>query len=209
MSQTDVLESQPVPGSPAESAAGRAAALQRMITELLPFTVEDRRTLIETLMTFFGIELPKNGSSADARPLGPSIAPRGTAFQFSEEQEVPSPKNFMVGKSPMTDVERIACLAYYLARYRGTPHFKTKDVTALNTESAHRPFSNATVTVENATKMGYLVPSVKGSKQLSAAGEHFVEMLPDRQAAKEIFDRLRQRRGGVAGKKDNSKPERE
>jgi len=97
----------------------------------------------------------------------------------------------MHDKSPQTDVERVACLAYYLAHFRSTPHVKTKDISAINTESAHRKFSNAANAVENATKQGYLVPSIKGCKQVSAAGEQFVEALPDRETAKEIMDRAR------------------
>ena len=34
---------------------------------------------------------------------------------FSEGHE-PSPKQFLLEKAPQTDVERIACLAYYLTR---------------------------------------------------------------------------------------------
>ena len=34
-----------------------------------------------------------------------------------------SPKDFLMEKAPNTDVERIACLAYYLTHYRSTPHF--------------------------------------------------------------------------------------
>jgi hypothetical protein len=107
----------------------------------------------------------------------------------------------MFDKSPRTDVERVACLAYYLAHYRGAPHFKTKDITALNTESAHKPFSNTAVAVDNAAKMGYLVPSVKGAKQISASGERFVEALPDREAAREIFEQSRPKRGGGSARK--------
>jgi len=49
--------------------------------------------------------------------------------------------------------------------------------------------------------MGYLVPSVKGSKQLSASGEKFVEALPDRDAAKEILERYSRRAPATSGKK--------
>ncbi len=107
----------------------------------------------------------------------------------------------MHDKAPQTDVERVACLAYYLSHYRSTPHVKTKDITALNTESAHKPFSNTALAVDNATKTGYLVPSVKGSKQVSAYGERFVEALPDREAAKEIMSIARAGRRGKPGKK--------
>ena len=209
MTSNEIPESRGATEPSGQPAAKRAGALQRMITELLAFSNEDRRMLIETLMTFFGLGVPTNGPTTDAKAtLQPSLS-GGRAFQFSEEHDKPSPKSFMLDKSPKTDVERVACLAYYLARYRGIPHFATKDITAINIESAQRRFSNTADAVENATKMGYVVPSVKGSKQLSATGEQFVEALPDRDMAKEILDRARHRRGRRQAKKNNTKAERE
>jgi hypothetical protein len=63
----------------------------------------------------------------------------------------------------------------------------------LNTEAAQPKFSNAAVSVENAAKMGYLVPAVKGHKQLSATGERFVQALPDRDAARAAMNSFRTR----------------
>ena len=102
-------------------------------------------------------------------------------------------------KQPLTDVERVASLAYYLTHYRDTPHFKTLDISTLNTEAAQPKFSNAAVAMDNATKMGYLVPATKGSKQLGAAGELFVQKLPDRDAAKAAMANLRPRRKARKG----------
>ena len=170
MSETNMQETAHLTASAVKPGAERAAALQRMIGELLPFSSDDRRSLIETLSTFFELNQPKNGSTTHAPAPAHSSPSRGTPFQFSERSDVPSPKEFMLDKAPRTDVERVACLAYYLARYRGIAHFKTGEISALHTESAHKPFSNPSQAVENATKMGYLVPSVKGSKQLSALG---------------------------------------
>jgi hypothetical protein len=102
-------------------------------------------------------------------------------------------------KQPSTDVERVACLAYYLTHYRDTPHFKTLDISSLNTEAAQPKFANATVSLDNATKMGYLVPAIKGTKQLSAAGEVFVQKLPDREAAKTAMAGVRPRRKNRKG----------
>lgn len=183
--------------STSDASAKRAAALQRMIADLLALREEDRRNVLETLATFFGWHLPKGTG------LSPAATDRSPQFQFSEDSQAsaPSPKAFMFEKSPKTDVERVACLAYYLSRYRGVPHIKTKDITLLNTESAHRPFSNTAVSVDNATKTGYLVPSVKGAKQISALGERFVEALPDREAARQIFEQSRRRRGPASGKR--------
>ncbi len=176
----------------------RASALQRVIAELLPLSPDDQRNVLETLATFFN--LPLSQSPAVAK-LPPVLSEGSRAFQFSEQGPAPTVKAFMFDKSPRTDVERVACLAYYMAHYRGAPHFKTKDITALNTESAHRPFSNTAVAVDNATKMGYLVPSVKGAKQISAPAERFVEALPDREAAREVFEQSRPKRGGGSARK--------
>ena len=205
MNENGNPESQAASNSPAQPAAERAAALQRIISELLPLRNDDRRNLIETLTTFFDLNLSNHESSTRTTATQPSLPTRDSDFRFSEE---PSPKAFISDKAPKTDVERVACLAYYLAHFRATPHFKAKDITALNIESAHKRFSNPSLSVENATKMGYLVPSVKGAKQISASGEKFVEALPDREAAREVFERHRQRRAG-GGKKDTTKTERE
>ncbi len=105
-----------------------------------------------------------------------------------------SAKEFLLEKGPRTDVERIACLAYYLTHYRSTPHFKTIDLSILNTEAAQPKFANAAYSANNAVKLGYLVASTKGQRQLSAIGERFVRALPDRDAAKEALTSLRKRR---------------
>ncbi len=175
--------------------------LQRMITDLSPLSRDDRQRLIDTVCTFLGLSGPRATLPSAAVSARQNIhVDRVPSFQFSEEG-APTVKQFIHDKSPQTDVERVACLAYYLAHYRSTPHVKTKDITALNTESAHRPFSNTAMAVDNATKTGYLVPSIKGSKQISAHGERFVEALPDREAAKEIMEHARSGRGNKSGKK--------
>ena len=104
-----------------------------------------------------------------------------------------SPKDFLVEKAPKTDVERIACLAYYLTHYRATPHFKTLDISVLNTEAAQPKFSNTAYSTNNAVKMKYVVPATKGYRQLSALGERFVQALPDREAGKEVLLSMRRK----------------
>jgi hypothetical protein len=92
------------------------------------------------------------------------------------------------------DIERIACLAFYLTHFRDTPHFKTLDLAKLNTEAAQIKFSNAAYATDNATKAGFLAPSAKAQKQITAWGEQFVTALPDREAALKILSQARQRR---------------
>ena len=124
-----------------------------------------------------------------------------SSLQFSDRPDI-SPKEFILDKEPRTNVERVACLAYYLTHYLNMPHFKTLDISKLNTDAAQPKFSNAAVAVDNAAKMGFLVPAVKGMKQLGAFGEQFVRALPDREAAKAVRAKVRIRRGRKAAKPD-------
>jgi hypothetical protein len=144
--------------------------------------------VLRSVETFLGVS-PALTAAQDA-DLPPSRVP---GQEFSRDRRV-SPKEFVLDKQPTTDVERVACLAYYLTHYRDTPHFKTIDISALNTEAAQPKFSNASVAVDNARSLGYLAVATGGNKQLGAAGERFVELLPDRDAAREAMQRFRPKR---------------
>lgn len=102
---------------------------------------------------------------------------------FTEDRTM-SPKEFLLDKKPQLDVEKIACLAYYLTHYRGQPHFSTQDLSQLNNEAAQKEFSNTSVAIRNAMNGGYLVTASKGLKQLSNNGELLVQILPNKDVAK-------------------------
>jgi hypothetical protein len=98
-----------------------------------------------------------------------------------------TPKQFLAKKKPDNNYERVACLAYYLTNYRNTPTFKTKDIDALNTESAHN-FRNAPRDVMHATSAyRYLSPAGGGKKQITSLGEAVVDALPDREKVKAVI----------------------
>lgn len=167
--------------------------LSRVLAAFEELDDEARVRVLQTVGTFFGINVlqsvgaPRNAIQSTAR------APSAVQSSFSEDRSI-SPKQFMLEKGPRTDVERVACLAYYLTHYRETPHFKTIDISKVNTEAAQAKFSNAAVALNNATKMNYLVPATKGNKQLSALGEQFVLALPDRDKARAVMVHARPRR---------------
>ena len=155
-------------------------AVQKIIDLLLEFDAETRRHILRTVSTFFSIEI---GASADRSP---STSEDADVPQFSNREDL-SPKDFLFQKMPKTDVERVACLAYYLTHFRNTVHFKTTDISKLNTEAAQIKFSNASNAVNNATRSGFIVPGTRGTRQLSAPGERYVDRLPDQAAARKVM----------------------
>jgi len=163
-----------------------SVAMRRVMDIMDNVAPEDRQRLLQGLVSVYNLSTLI--SSGDAR-----FGHKREGIPFSDEKIV-SPKEFLFQKRPQSDVERVATLAYYLTHYKDTPHFKTLDISKLNTEAAQAKFSNAAYAVDNATKQGYLVPAIRGNKQLSAAGELFVAALPDREAAKEAMLTARPKR---------------
>jgi len=166
-------------------------AWSTIVGVLKELEVDAQKRVLQSVQTFLGLN-GEERSLASPSPILPfSQAPYDQSF--SRDRTV-SPKEFLRDKNPMTDVERVTCLAYYLTHYRDTPHFKTLEISTLNTEAAQPKFSNTAVAVDNARKLGYLVPATKGNKQITALGEKFVELLPDRDAAREAVRTFRPRK---------------
>lgn len=169
-------------------------ALTSVINALKDLDSDAQKRILQSVQTFFGLELTNSILEASTvKSRGDFEIPTATEGIFTENRQI-APKSFMRDKMPKTDVEKVACLAYYLTHYRDTPHFNTLDISTLNTEAAQPKFSNATYAVNNALQAGFLVPAVKGTKQLSASGELFVQMLPDHDAAKTATANMKSKR---------------
>ena len=105
------------------------------------------------------VDLVMRSESGDYPP--PDVAlPKQTVLgsEIPENEEL-SPKQFMAQKNPKTDMQRIACLGYYLTHFRKAPHFKTRDLTHLNIEAAQPQLSNPAAAVRNAAAHKYLSPA--------------------------------------------------
>lgn len=167
--------------------AREARVLTNMLAELQELSPEGRDHILRTAATFFGSATTVSSVRADR------TATVSTVAAFSEDR-TPSPKHFMIEKRPITDVERVTALAYYLTHYRGQQHFKTLDISQLNTEAAQTKLSNPSVAIENAIRAGLISQASRGTRQLSASGELYVQALPDRDAAREAVKHVRPRR---------------
>ena len=158
--------------------------LNSIITSLKKLDTDGQKKILQAVTTLLGISWPISHSYGNVNfPTAEFADSSQKSISFLENRSM-SPKEFLRDKAPQTDIERIACLAYYLTHYRDTPHFKTIDLSALNTEAAQPKLSNAAFAVENASKRGLLVQAGAGKKQISASGELYVQALPDREAAK-------------------------
>ena len=133
--------------------------VDKIIQNLLPLDPYSRLRVYRTIGTFFGFEasFPKVDQKVDNRTSA-NIS-REPIFSSPEE---PTPKEFLLQKQPKTNVERVACLAYYLARYRKIEAFKTIDISKLNTEAAQTKLTNASNTVNDAIKAGFLAAAEQG-----------------------------------------------
>lgn len=173
------------------------AAVQTIIDALIEFDKDTRARMLRTVSTFFNIEAaPESGLKQPLSSVRDVSVP-----PFANRKDL-APKDFLIQKKPRTDVERVACLAFYLTHFRNIAHFKTTDISKLNTEAAQLKFSNASNTVNNAVRSGFLVPALKGAKQLSAPGEKFVDHLPDYATAKKVMLELTPRKKRRPGSKN-------
>ena len=168
-------------------------ALSAIVGLLKKLEPDAQQRVLQAVQSFLGAPPQQVAHLPSRAKAGSSSMFSTSPTDFSRDRTLSS-KEFIRDKHPVTDGERVTCLAYYLTHYRGTSQFKTVDISALNTEAAQPKLSNPSVAVENATRDGYLVAGTKGNKQISSAGEKYVELLPDREAAREALRAIRTRR---------------
>ena len=168
--------------------------LNAVISALEKLNPDDRERLVQTVSIFFRVQPRSEGPTKEHHVQeSPHPNQTGQPIPYSEDLAQP-PKEFMLEKQPRTDVERIACLAYFLTHYQNTPYFKTLDLSKLNTDAAQPKFSNAGYAANNAQKLGYLVSATGNRRQLSAGGEQFVQALPNRDLARKMMVTFRPKR---------------
>ena len=164
----------------------------KVVRLLESLDTEAQSHVLQTVTTWLHLDSHSTRAHGPQRVLASSAtadAPPGE-YPFSGRAEV-NAKEFMLEKEPITDLERLTCLAYYLTHYRSQPYFKTEDLSKLNMDAAQPKFSNAAYTAKNAMRDGYFVQAPKkGLRQLSALGEQYVQALPDHVAARAVRKRM-------------------
>ncbi len=115
------------------------------------------------------------------------------------------PRAFIRLKKPTTDVQRVACLGYYLVQTTGQQGFTSKAISTAHTDSGG---SNVNITraLDNATRAAkYLSNRGPREKQLTTLGEDVVNALPDQAAVKAVEAAAKGGRGGKKGRKKRAK----
>jgi hypothetical protein len=162
-------------------------ALGEVLAALKDLDERQRTWVITSAVTNLGITgSPVSSSPPGAVALGTTgigaIAPTAIPGQPGSNAHA---RSFLRTRAPKNTVQQVACLAFYLTHFRNTPHFKTKDISIMNTDAGGPRIGNPSQAVENAAKQsGYLSPAGSGKKQLSALGEDVVNALPNQDNVK-------------------------
>ena len=153
---------------------------------------EEQERILDWLRRKIGLPSPHPITGAGNGPATASVgatAGLSVAMTPQDSDTGPTPKAFMAAKRPASDVERIACLGFFLGEYRGSNAFKTADLTKLNTLAAQPRIGNISQAVKNAMYgPGYITAAGGGKRQLTARGEALVRALPDRTAVKSAIE---------------------
>ncbi len=126
----------------------------------------------------------------------------GDQSQSSEIKKDMNIKDFVVSKKPKNGYQRLACLAYYLEKYKACKDFNAKDLEQANSDAKQTEISNIPAYLRDATtKYGFFSPTTKGKKSLTTCGEAVVKALPDQGKAKEAMKEHKMRKKRKKSKK--------
>lgn len=164
----------------------------------------ERKISEEVASKLIAFVLGSNTGELSRGNSGKTSGENQSGIDRTQDQNL-TPKQFLAQKKPENNYERVACLAYYLTHHRDTPHFKTGNISKLDTESAHH-FTNAALFVQHATTTyHYLSAAGGGMKQITTLGEAVVEAMPDRTKVKAAIEEHKPRGRGVAKRKKAKK----
>lgn len=157
-------------------------AVAAVLKAVSPLEEKSQAFVFRMAMERLGI----SGASGDSsgNPGAPGAPGGGAASGGAAPRDA---KAFLKDKKPISEVQRVAVLAYYLDKYKQTPEFKTPDIVSLNTDAGGLKIGNPARAVDNATRRSHYLVSVKGAKKkISAHGEDVVDALPDQSKVAEV-----------------------
>jgi hypothetical protein len=161
------------------------SALVAVVKALEPLEDKDREWVQQSAASRWNL----GSVSAITSPIPAIRTGGGPVVTASADVQSALAKNdvraFIRLKRPNTDVQRVACLGYFLTQVSGQQGFSSKDITKAHVDSG-APSINVTRALDNATRAAkYLSNRGPKEKQLTTLGEDVVLALPDQQLVKE------------------------
>src|ERR1035437_2887353 len=137
------------------------AAVQAICEALVDLDDAGRGFVLKTVSMRLGISLalaapqqvPDGSKKNISSPVETGLDPRSSRTPGSQTE-----REFFREKQPISQVHRVACLAFYLTHFKGQPQFKTKDLTKVNSDGGQPQMSNASVSIANAEKARLITP---------------------------------------------------
>lgn len=178
------------------------SALVAVVTALEPLGDADRQWVLQSAASRWSLILPANTQAGISQQVPNGGAASGASSGEAQSAiEKKDPRAFIRVKRPATDVQRVACLAYFIVTTSGKPGFSSKDVVTTHTDSGGSKI-NMTRALDNATRRSkYLSNRGPKEKQLTPLGEDIVDALPDQNAVKELDKGGSNKRAGRKAKK--------
>jgi hypothetical protein len=185
-------------------------ALVAVIAALEHLNDADRHWVLQSAASKFALTVQVAAGGAHGGPAGTNtltVTPLvGTATSADVQAAITKKdaRAFIRSKKPTTDVQRVACLGYYVAQTTGQQGFTSKSISTAHTDSGGSSI-NMPRALDNATRGAkYLSNRGPHEKQLTTLGEDVVNALPDQEAVKAVEATAKSGRGGKKGRK--SKP---
>jgi hypothetical protein len=180
------------------------AALVAVVSSLEPLNDQDRQWVLQSAASKFALTVPVVGGQASAASVSTVVTtPSGASGATADAQSAiarKDPRAFIRIKKPATDVQRVACIGYYLVQTTGQQGFTSKAISTAYTDSGGSKI-NMTRALDNATRGSkYLSTRGPGEKQLTTVGEDVVHALPDQAAVRAVEAASRGGRGGKKGR---------
>lgn len=157
---------------------------------------KDRQWVLQSAASKFNVTLSTpNTDGQGGNRAATGVLGTGAVADVQAAIAKKDPRDFIRIKRPATDVQRVACLGYYLVHTTGQPGFTSKDVATAHTNSGGSKI-NLTRALDNATrKSKYISNRSSREKQLTTLGEDVVNALPDQEAVKTIEAEAKSGRG--------------
>jgi hypothetical protein len=178
----------------AAKAGDATEALVTVVKALEALSDSDRQWVLVSAASKYTMASPvtqvgTGPTGAGATTLLPALAGNAQAALAKKD-----PRAFIRAKKPTTDIQRVACLGYYIMQTTGNLGFTSKDVAKANTDSGEGSF-NLPRAMDNATRAAkYISNRGPREKQLTALGEDVVNALPDQATVKTVEDSSKARR---------------